>query len=170
MKKTILCLPAIIFLFAQCKKKEKPVPTHYCTVQEQRGHPKDDSARLLVPNAFSPNGDGLNDYFAPITQHIATIDFTVYDSSDNIVFHTNQLAQGWHAPKPEKIARYFYQVTASTQGGDQMSWCGWTYAMSCRPSNLSPDTLIFADQFDPNAPEGYYHGTTSETYIFMPCD
>lgn len=53
---------------------------------------------LFVSNAFSPNGDGLNDYFFPIFQvdfEIITYELVIYDRWGNIVFRTKDINQGW---------------------------------------------------------------------------
>ena len=49
-----------------------------------------------VPNAFSPNGDGLNDIFRPIPSGIKRTDyFIVYNRYGEIVFQTSKWLEGW---------------------------------------------------------------------------
>ncbi len=57
---------------------------------------------LLVPNAFTPNGDNINDYFYPITRGIKTITrFSVYNRFGKLVYEAtnfppNNQAFGWN--------------------------------------------------------------------------
>lgn len=42
--------------------------------------------KMIFPNSFSPNGDGVNDYFAPISPCIPIYDINIYDRWGNLVF------------------------------------------------------------------------------------
>ena len=47
--------------------------------------------KMLVhfPTAFSPNGDGINDYFKPISNLVKSAKLYIYDRYGNLVFYTN---------------------------------------------------------------------------------
>jgi gliding motility-associated-like protein len=53
---------------------------------------------LLAPNAFSPNGDNLNDYFIPKALPLLNLPFTmlVYDRQGNLIFETNDSNKPWN--------------------------------------------------------------------------
>jgi len=52
--------------------------------------------RFNVPNSFSPNGDGRNDFFKPvITGTIAQYEFTVYNRWGQAIFTTKDPLLGW---------------------------------------------------------------------------
>jgi gliding motility-associated-like protein len=53
-------------------------------------------AGLYVPTAFTPNGDGLNDIFKPITLGIKSLSsFRIYNRWGQLVFATSNIGQGW---------------------------------------------------------------------------
>ena len=51
---------------------------------------------IFIPNAFSPNGDGLNDVLMVRSNCLTSIDFTVYDRWGEQVFHTTNPDEGWN--------------------------------------------------------------------------
>ncbi|RYY42548.1 MAG: gliding motility-associated C-terminal domain-containing protein, partial [Chitinophagaceae bacterium] len=51
---------------------------------------------LLVPTAFSPDGDGINDVFRPIVLGMKSLNsFKVYNRWGQLVFSTTQVNNGW---------------------------------------------------------------------------
>lgn len=50
---------------------------------------------LWVPNAFTPNYDGLNDVFSAKGLGIKKFDMVIYDRWGNQVFQTNDIQKGW---------------------------------------------------------------------------
>jgi gliding motility-associated-like protein len=52
---------------------------------------------VYVPTAFTPNGDKLNDNFAPIIPGVKRLlGFSIYNRWGQLVFHTNTIGQGWN--------------------------------------------------------------------------
>jgi len=56
------------------------------------------SFQLLAPNTFTPNGDGINDYFIPEALKVMGVDFvmTIFDKNGNKVYETKNVNQGWN--------------------------------------------------------------------------
>ena len=87
-----------------------------------------DSVKIAVPNSFSPNGDGINDYFKILSNvdednnfdngfkeggAIAEIDFRIYNQYGILVFRTNDPHEGWDGTfkgKDENPATFFYLI------------------------------------------------------------
>ena len=59
---------------------------------------------LYLPNAFSPNGDGINDIIKPIALGIKTIEvFSIYNRWGQLIFTTSQIGKGWNGSYKGKI-------------------------------------------------------------------
>lgn len=75
--------------------------------------------RLFMPNAFTPNGDGLNDLFCPIfTGPAANYEFSVYNRWGQLIFHTTTPRKGWDGTFRSRLQPgdvYVYYFTA--EGG-----------------------------------------------------
>ncbi|MEX0882718.1 MAG: PKD domain-containing protein, partial [Cyclobacteriaceae bacterium] len=76
---------------------------------------------LEIPNVFSPNGDGLNDYFMPKFIQLASIDFTIMNKWGEIVFHTDDIdSKGWdgyYLGVEAVPGNYVYQLKFITNDG-----------------------------------------------------
>lgn len=55
-----------------------------------------DMVKVIVPNAFSPNGDGKNDIFRPKTYGLASYTFSIYDRWGAMIFETSDPNIGWN--------------------------------------------------------------------------
>jgi len=68
-----------------------------------------------LPNAFTPNGDGLNDIFIPIRRYDFVKQYTIsiYNRWGQQIFETNNLDQGWdgtYQGKPSPQGNYVYKI------------------------------------------------------------
>ena len=70
---------------------------------------------LAIPNAFTPNGDGVNDFFSPILQcPFPAYRLQVFNRWGQLIFETDDPKQGWDGafndePAPSEV--YFYQLS-----------------------------------------------------------
>jgi gliding motility-associated-like protein len=54
------------------------------------------SCYIKVPNAFTPNGDGRNDFLYPLNAFLATnLEFMVYNRYGQLVFETRDWSRKW---------------------------------------------------------------------------
>jgi gliding motility-associated-like protein len=54
-----------------------------------------DITDVYLPNAFTPNGDGVNDIFIVRSNFIEELDLIIYNRWGQEIFKTSQLNQGW---------------------------------------------------------------------------
>lgn len=50
---------------------------------------------LHLPNAFTPDGDGLNDIFIPVGTNITVYEMTIFNRWGELIYRTDQLDTGW---------------------------------------------------------------------------
>lgn len=69
---------------------------------------------IAIPNAFSPDGDGTNDFFYPVSSgSVILIDMKIYNRWGQLVFDNDDLDQGWDGnyngnPAPSDV--YIYKL------------------------------------------------------------
>jgi gliding motility-associated-like protein len=51
---------------------------------------------LYIPDAFSPNGDGINDLFAAKGHDVKSFEMYIFDRWGTQVFHSNSINEGWN--------------------------------------------------------------------------
>jgi gliding motility-associated-like protein len=57
-----------------------------------------------IPNAFTPNGNGLNDVFKPVLEGVYDYSFMIFDRWGELVFKTNDYKEGWNGFYKEALA------------------------------------------------------------------
>ncbi len=70
-------------------------------------------AKILVPDAFSPNGDGLNDTFLVKGIYVDQYRMSVYNRWGEVVYTTTDKTQGWDGRMKEQLAeqgQYMYRI------------------------------------------------------------
>ncbi|MEO7119744.1 MAG: PKD domain-containing protein [Ginsengibacter sp.] len=86
-------------------------------------------AYLLMPSAFSPNNDNLNDYFYPLTRGIKSIvRFSIYDRMGNLVYEAknfppNDKTYGWDGRikgADQTTAVFVYYLEALCDSGEKL--------------------------------------------------
>ncbi len=71
---------------------------------------------LFLPNAFSPNGDGLNDYYKPAAAGLNAYIFEIYDRWGQLVYSDAPESKGWDGTfrgevLPEGV--YYFRLSAA---------------------------------------------------------
>jgi hypothetical protein len=152
MKTSILIVSALsIFLLIDCNKSNNTINHINCDGLISDSLSINDSGRIYMPNAFTPNSDGLNDICRPLAQNISSIVFTLYDENNTVVFNTNELGQGWRPlADPNTSVKYYYKIQAVTTSNHKIGKCGEVYKLRCLPHGMQMNSLYFEDQLTPS--------------------
>jgi gliding motility-associated-like protein len=84
---------------------------------------------ILMPNAFTPNDDGLNDIFRPVTQSekITPFSMLIFDQWGVNIFETQDIHQGWDGTiegKPAPLGMYVYTIVYENLYGETKKMAG----------------------------------------------
>jgi len=75
---------------------------------------KEGNCHIIVPNAFTPNKDGLNDIFRVLgTSLITAFEMKIYNRWGQLVFQTTEKTKGWDGSKggqKQSTGAYVYQI------------------------------------------------------------
>ena len=83
---------------------------------------------FYVPNCFTPNDDGLNDFFLVKGIGIKAFNLTIFDKWGVEVFGTNDINSPWygtsHTDKEMPVGVYVYKITLEGESGDDVERLG----------------------------------------------
>lgn len=105
--------------------------TYYATVNLNNCHASDsilvsNDCYMDIPNAFTPNGDGINDYFFPrqlLTKGLTDFRMNIYNRWGQLIFETTSLdGSGWDGKmngvdQPSGV--YVFMIDASFRDGQK---------------------------------------------------
>ena len=77
---------------------------------------------LLIPNAFSPNGDGISDYFRIEPNIYAILDLSIYNHWSQLLYNSNS-SKGWDGTingHPAPADTYIYILTIKGPWGEKI--------------------------------------------------
>ena len=75
--------------------------------------------KIYFPNAFTPNGDGLNDEFKPVTpiEEIEHFSLSIFNRWGAMIYQTNDITQGWDGTYNGELCQpgsYVYKIAYNT--------------------------------------------------------
>src|SRR5690554_5193360 len=82
---------------------------------------------VYVANAFSPCGDGNNDFIPVRGKCVASLNFKIFNRWGNLVFETDQLNHGWdryYKGKLQNTAVFMYVLEATFENGEKIKESG----------------------------------------------
>jgi len=73
---------------------------------------------VYVPNAFTPNGDGLNDTFKPVvdSELVRQYHLTIYNNWGQLIFETSDTGRGWEG-RDAMAGLYAWVISYSDRSG-----------------------------------------------------
>jgi gliding motility-associated-like protein len=116
--------------------------TYYATAYNEFGcsatdsvtvHVRCNGSLVFIPNSFTPNGDGRNDYFFPRGEGIERMNFfRVFNRWGELVFERMNVAlnderSGWDGTYKGKVLPpdvYVYTMQSTCLSGDVLEWKG----------------------------------------------
>lgn len=84
-------------------------------------------SELRIPNAFSPNGDGVNDEWKVAYRSLLEFECWIFDRYGNQIFHFTDPNSGWDGKRGGKIVPpgvYYYVITARGADGKKYKESG----------------------------------------------
>ncbi len=78
---------------------------------------------LYAPNAFSPDGDGVNDHFQIRGQGVEDYNLEIYNRWGQMVFQSENINTRWNGEyrgKQVPIGTYVYQVKSISVSGNEV--------------------------------------------------
>jgi gliding motility-associated-like protein len=83
---------------------------------------------LMMPNAFSPNGDGMNDKFGPETNgHPKGYAMRIYNRWGQMIYVSYKIEQKWDGTyngQPAELDTYHYMITGDCASGELIQMKG----------------------------------------------
>jgi gliding motility-associated-like protein len=68
---------------------------HQCTNSVEECIIIDPVFTLYIPNAFTPNGNGTNDFFGPSGKYVKIFDMYIFNRWGNLIYHTSDMTKPW---------------------------------------------------------------------------
>ena len=176
MKKTLLTLMLVSMLaLAGCRKENMPEGAgKMAAIQlDAAFNYSMDSSCIMIPNLFTPNGDGINDRLHTNGLSIASFQLMIYNAANQLVFNSTALNVQWNGyqntPSGSGIfnGKYHYDLTATTQSSQNIAAQRYIYIVT-HPSTdcLAPSPpAFFGDMTDPRYCGAVY--TTQETVCYQ---
>ena len=88
------------------------------------------TCNVSVPNAFTPNGDGKNDYLYPLNAYNTTnLEFQVFNRYGQLVFETRDWTKKWDGRlngQPAETGGYVWMLSYTDGSGKKLSQRGTT--------------------------------------------
>jgi len=120
-----ICFSCLLFSVLSGQKLESPVDTTALSAEQLRffeGMETDTTDNELnIPNVFSPNGDGQNDYIDVVTDGVKVYEFTVFTRSGSRVYHSLSPRIFWDGNSigGKELSEGIYYYVIEEEGDDE---------------------------------------------------
>ncbi len=89
--------------------------SHGCSCQSEDFDISVSESMLVVPNVFTPNGDGVHDEFRVVYRSLKEFDCWIYNRWGHLVYKWDDPAKGWDGTihgRPAAAGAYYYVIRA----------------------------------------------------------
>lgn len=76
---------------------------------------------ITIPSAFTPNGDGLNDYFMPVAEGFAKFEMSIFNNWGEELFASSRIESGWDGTHRGRLlprGNYMYRISMTMLSGE----------------------------------------------------
>ncbi len=118
----ILYFLVFLAILAGCNKTEK---NYSCGVNPEL-NVQFEGGFVALGNVFSPDGDGLDEAFGPVSYGLKSMKLVVYDKEDKVAFESTDLSKWWDGriEGNVKTGSYKYSFEATTEKGEAITKTG----------------------------------------------
>ena len=119
----------VVFLYANSQKIWVEGTDNYgCSDTAEIVIKAQSCCSLMMPNAFTPNGDGMNDKFGPETNgHPKGYAMRIYNRWGQMIYVSYKIEQKWdgvYNGKPADLDTYHYMITGDCANGEPIQMKG----------------------------------------------
>ncbi|GHB47269.1 hypothetical protein GCM10008106_30290 [Mongoliitalea lutea] len=76
---------------------------------------------ITIPSAFTPNGDGLNDFFMPKAEGFANFEMSIFNNWGEELFASSRIESGWDGTHRGRLlprGNYMYRISMTMLSGE----------------------------------------------------
>ena len=120
-----ICFSFLLFVVLTGQQTEYPVDTTALSAEQLRQFETmaadTSDTELSIPNVFSPNGDGQNDYIDVVTNGVTVYEFTVFTRSGSRIYHSLSPRIFWDGNSigGQELSEGVYYYVIEAQGDEK---------------------------------------------------
>jgi len=120
-----ICVSFLLFAVLAGQEPESIVDTSALSAEQLRQFETmaadTSDTELSIPNVFSPNGDGQNDYIEVVTNGVTVYEFTVFTRSGSRIYHSLSPRIFWDGNNigGDELSEGVYYYVIEEQGGEE---------------------------------------------------
>ena len=129
-----ICFGFLLFAALTGQQSESPVDTTALSAEQLRQFETmaadTSDTELSIPNVFSPNGDGQNDYIDVVTNGVTVYEFTVFTRSGSRIYNSLSPRIFWDGNSiggQELSEGIYYYVIEEQENEDPYEKAGFIY-------------------------------------------
>ncbi len=107
----------------------EPEPEPIDSSVQEPTEEKEDRVHMMIPNLFTPNGDGYNDSFYCIAEGFLKIKMLIYNRWGDLVYEEASENPSWNGKTPlgslHSPGVYYYQISTFLRDGKENTYKGW---------------------------------------------